>query len=113
VLEDVDTTLKDARKNVRSVSRTVTKDLEQIQHALTTGKPAERRAARPRKTTAKATTTRKRTTAAKATTARGTTAAGARRTTGRATKPTAAPSEQKPPAAATAENEIVSASAED
>jgi len=123
VLDDLDTTLKDARKNVRSVSRTVTKDLEQIQQALTTGRPAEPRAARPRKTTAQPTTARKRTTTAKTTTARKRTAAakaapareptaaGARRTTARAAEPTAAPGEQKPPTAPTTENENASATA--
>jgi chromosome segregation ATPase len=113
VLDDLDTTLKDARKNARSVRRTVTKDLEQIQHALTTGKPAEPRAARARKTTAKPTTARKRTTAAKAAPTRKTTAAGARRATARPAKPTAAASEPKPPAAPTAENENGSATAEE
>jgi chromosome segregation ATPase len=113
VLEDLDTTLKDARKNVRSVRRTVTKDLEQIQHALTTGKPAEPRASRPRKTAAKPTTARKRTTAAKVAPARKTTAAGARRTSARAAKPTGTPSEQKPPTTPTAENENGSATAEE
>ena len=34
VLDDLAKTLGDARKNPRSVSRTVSKDLEQIQHAL-------------------------------------------------------------------------------
>jgi hypothetical protein len=123
VLDDLDTTLKDARKNVRSVSRTVTKDLEQIQQALTTGRPAEPRAARPPKTAAKPTTARKRTAAAKTTTARKTTAAakaaparkttaaGARRTSPRAAKPPAGPSEQWPPTAPTAENENGSATA--
>ena len=125
VLDDLDTTLKDARKNVRSVSRTVTKDLEQIQQALTTGKPAEPRAARPPKTTAKTTTARKRTTAAKTTTARKTTAAakaaparkttaaGARRTSPRAAEPPAAPGEHKPPTAPTADKENGSATAEE
>jgi hypothetical protein len=111
VLDDLDTTLKDARTNVRNVRRTVTKDLEQIQQALTAGKPAEPRAARPRKTAAKPTTARKRTAAAKAAPARKTTAAGARRTSPRAAKPTAAASEQKPPTAPTAENENGSATA--
>jgi phage-related minor tail protein len=111
VLDDLDATLKDARKNVRSVSRTVTKDLEQIQQALTAGKPAEPRAARPRRTAAEPTTARKRTAAAKAAPARKTTAAGARRTSARAAKPTAAASEQKPPTAPTAENENGSATA--
>jgi hypothetical protein len=111
VLDDLDTTLKDARTNVRNVRRTVTKDLEQIQRALTAGEPAEPRAARPRKTAAKPTTARKRTAAAKAAPARKTTAAGARRTSARAAKPTAAASEQKPPTAPTAENENGSATA--
>jgi uncharacterized protein YukE len=97
VLEDLDTTLKDARKNVRSVRRTVARDLEQVQRALTTGKPAEPRAARPRKTAAKPTTARKRTTGAKVAPARKTTAAGARRTTARAAKPTANPGSRSRP----------------
>jgi hypothetical protein len=113
VLDDLDTTLKDARKNARSVRRTVTKDLEQIQRTLTTGKPAEPRAARPRKTTAEPTTARKRTTAAKAAPTRKTTAAGARRATARPAKPTAGASEPKPPAAPTAENGNGSATAEE
>ena len=111
VLDDLDTTLKDARTNVRNVRRTVTKDLEQIQRALTAGEPAEPRAARPRKTAAKPTTARKRTAAAKAAPARKTTAAGARSTSPRAAKPTAAPSEQWPPTAPTADNENGSATA--
>jgi hypothetical protein len=126
VLDDLDTTLKDARKNARSVRRTVTKDLEQIQHALTTGKPAEPRAARSRKTAAKpaparkrtsaatAAPARKRTTAAKAAPARKrTTAAGARRATARAGKPTAVASEQKPPTVPTAASGNGSATAEE
>lgn len=113
VLDDLDTTLKDARKNARSVRRTVTKDLEQIQHALTTGKAAEPRAARSRKTAAKPTTARKRTTAAKAARTRKTTAAGARRATARAAKPIAVASEQKPPTAPAAENGNGPATAEE
>jgi chromosome segregation ATPase len=54
VLGDLDMTLKDARKNLRSVSRTVSKDLEEIQKALTAGKPARAPTAGARKrTTAK------------------------------------------------------------
>jgi hypothetical protein len=113
VLQDLDTTLKDARKSARRVSRTVTKDLEQIQHALATGKPAEPRAARARRTAARPTTGRKTTTAAKAAPARKRPAAGARAMTARATKPTAAAGEQRPRAAATAEKEIGSAAGED
>ena len=113
VLDDLDTTLKDARKNARSVRRTVTEDLERLQHALTTGKPAEPRAARPRKTTAKPTAARKRTTAAKAAPTRKTTAARARRATARAAEPTAVAREQKQPAATTAESGNGSPTAEE
>jgi len=77
VLGDLDMTLKDARRNLRSVSRTVSKDLEEIQHALTTGKPARARTAGARKTgtaqkrtTAKSATARRRTATTRATTAR-------------------------------------------
>jgi hypothetical protein len=66
VLRDLDTTLTDARKNLRSVSKTVTQDLESIQRALITGKPAPTRAARQRKSAATRPTARKTTTTAKA-----------------------------------------------
>jgi hypothetical protein len=85
VLGDLDMTLRDARKSVRSVRRTVTKDLEEIQHALTAGKPTRTRTAGPRKRAAAAGTARKRTTTAKAPSARKRTTT-AKAPTARATK---------------------------
>jgi hypothetical protein len=80
VLTDLDTTLRDARKNLRSISKTITTDLGNIQHALATGKPAPTRAADPGETVAPA-PARRRTrtethtkTAPKATTAEGSSA---------------------------------------
>jgi chromosome segregation ATPase len=72
VLGDLDMTLSDARKSVRRVRRTVTKDLEEIQQALTAGKPARTRTGGPRKRAAAAGTARKRTTSPKTPTARAT-----------------------------------------
>jgi hypothetical protein len=69
VLGDLDMTLRDARKNLRSVSRTVSRDLEGIQQAVTAGKPARPRTAGSRKAAAGAGTPRKRTTTAKGPTA--------------------------------------------
>jgi hypothetical protein len=66
-LGDLDMTLKDARKNLRSVRRTVSKDLDEIQHALTAGKPARARTAGSRKRAAAAGTARKTTTGKPAT----------------------------------------------
>jgi hypothetical protein len=99
VLWDLDMTLKDARKSVRRVRRTVSKDLEEIQQALTASKPVRTRTGGPRKrapaagtarktTTGKPATARKRTTAAKAPTGRKRTTT-AKAPTARATKPTA------------------------
>lgn len=53
LLKDVETTLRDARKHLRNVSRHVSKDLEEVQHAVA-GKqqPAKRKTA-ARKTAAK------------------------------------------------------------
>ena len=111
VLQDLDRTLKDARKSARRVGRTVTRDLEQIQHALATGKPAEPRSARARRPAARP-TTRRRTTAAKAAPARKRTPAGTRGTTTQATKPTTTAAEQRPPAAVIDEKETGSAAGE-
>jgi len=59
LLRDVDVTLRDARKNLRSVSRQVVKELEQVQQAAA-GKPAQAR--RATRSTGRATTAaRKRT----------------------------------------------------
>ena len=121
-LGDLDMTLRDARENLRSVSRTVAKDLEEIQRAPTAGKPTRAGTAGPRKTaaaagtarkrtTAKPATARKRTTTAKAPTARKRTTT-AKAATARAAKPTAAPSEQTPPAPPSAEKETGSAGAD-
>jgi sugar-specific transcriptional regulator TrmB len=64
ILKDLDTTLKDARRNLRSVSSTVSNDLQQVQRALTTAKPASTRATRSRPSTTAASARRKRTTTA-------------------------------------------------
>jgi ABC-type transporter Mla subunit MlaD len=61
LLKDVDTTLRDARKNVRSISRRVATDLDQVQQAARGKKPAgapktTTRSA-PRKTTTRRSTT--------------------------------------------------------
>jgi hypothetical protein len=59
--KDLDKTLADARKNLRSLSRTVAKELDQIQKAATGRRPAAPRArsAAARKTTPKRASTRK------------------------------------------------------
>jgi len=53
LVKDLDKTLTDARKNARSLSRTVTKDLGKLQKAATTRRPAAARGGRAsaRKTT--------------------------------------------------------------
>ena len=56
LVKDLDKTLTDARKNLRNLSKTVAKDLGQIQKAATPRRPA---AARRRSTTARKTTTRR------------------------------------------------------
>lgn len=94
-LRDLDTTLRHARKNLRSMSETVTADLEKIQQALTASKPPKARAAHPPKRDAKATTARKPTAAAKA--------------TKEEAEPTAESSEQQPLANGSAEKEPGSA----
>jgi hypothetical protein len=54
LVKDLDKTLSDSRKNLRSLTRTVTKDLENLQKAATARRPAPSRArAGARKTTAK------------------------------------------------------------
>ena len=55
LVKDLDKTLTDARKNMRSLSRTVAKDLEKLQKAATTRRPtaAHARRASARKTTKK------------------------------------------------------------
>jgi hypothetical protein len=56
LVKDLDKTLTDARKNLRSLSRTVVKDVDKLQKAATTRKrPA---AARGRRTSARKTTTK-------------------------------------------------------
>lgn len=69
LIRDLDKTLTDARKNLRSLSKTVAKDLEKIQQAATPRRPG---AARGRSTAARKTTT-KRAGARKTTTRRATT----------------------------------------
>jgi ABC-type transporter Mla subunit MlaD len=61
LLQDVDVTLRDARKNLRRVSRQLVKELEQLQQAAA-GKPAGGQATKPtrRSTSRGATTTAKR-----------------------------------------------------
>lgn len=60
LVRDLDRTLTDARKNLRSLSRTVAKDVGQIQKAATPRRPAARgRTTTARKTTARRTGTRK------------------------------------------------------
>ena len=57
LVKDLDKTLRDSRKNLRSLSRTVAKDIGKLQRAATTSKtvaPRGRRAG-ARKTTTKAT----------------------------------------------------------
>ena len=78
VLGDLETTLKDARKDLRRVRSIVAKDLAQIEQALVTGKPVRRRAAPARARSAKATAARK------------TPAAGARKRTARSAKQSSA-----------------------
>ena len=54
--KDLDKTLADARKNLRNLSKTVAKELDQIQKAATGRRPA---APRGRSTAARKTTTRR------------------------------------------------------
>lgn len=56
LVKDLDKTLSDSRRNLRSLSRTVTKDLEKLQKAATSRRPtAARSGAGARKTTTKST----------------------------------------------------------
>jgi len=55
LVKDLDKTLRDSRKNLRSLSRTVAKDLGKLQKAATTGKTT---APRGRRAGARKTTTR-------------------------------------------------------
>ena len=55
LVKDLDKTLRDSRKNLRSLSRTVAKDLGNLQRAATTGKTT---APRGRRAGARKTTTR-------------------------------------------------------
>lgn len=84
LLKDVDTTLRDARKHVRSIRRGVAKDLEEVQKAATGRVASARGAATARKPAARKPTARKAT--ASKTTARKAAApkATARKTTARA-----------------------------
>jgi hypothetical protein len=61
LVKDLDRTLTDARKNVRSLSKTVTKDLGKLQKAATTRRPTAARGGRAgaRKTTTKSARPRK------------------------------------------------------
>jgi hypothetical protein len=47
LVKDLDKTLTDARKNLRSLSSTVAKDIEKLQKAATTRKPTPARRRRP------------------------------------------------------------------
>jgi hypothetical protein len=81
LVKNLDRTLKDSRKNLRSLNRTVVRDLDKMQKAATRGTaPSGGRTASPRGT-AKATTSRRTTSsksgAAKRSTGRSTTARGA------------------------------------
>ena len=58
LVKDLDKTLSDSRKNLRSLSRTVAKDLEKLQKAATTGRPTARGGAGAQKTTTKSTRSR-------------------------------------------------------
>lgn len=122
VLKDLETTLKDARQNLRSVSRTVSKDLQQVQQALTTGKSAPTRPARPRPSVTAASSRRRGTTATRSrgagkprTTRRRAPAstAGGRSPTNKAAleqaEPTAGPTEREPPVELAAERKTGSA----
>jgi ribonuclease E len=60
IVKDLDKALSDSRKNLRSLTQTVAKDVSNLQKAATSG----------RKTTARKTTTRKRTAAKKSTATR-------------------------------------------
>lgn len=100
VLRDLDTTLRDARKNLRSISKTVTKDLDNIQHALITGKPAPSRAARRGGKAATAPAGRRTRTGTKARTSQ-----RPAKAPGATSRPAAASSEQTPSAVARAEPE--------
>ena len=64
LVKDLDKTLTDARKNLRNLSKTVAKDLGQIQKAATPRRPAasRSRAGSTRKTTTRRASTRKTTT---------------------------------------------------
>jgi nucleoid-associated protein YgaU len=77
LLKDVDSTLRDARKHVRSVRTGVAKDLEQLQKAASGKKPAAKKST-ARKSTARKPAAKKatagRATAAKATAKKSTTA---------------------------------------
>jgi hypothetical protein len=59
LLKDVDSTLRDARKNVRSVRNRVAKDLEQAQQRATGRKPAGAKRATTTRSTARKTPARK------------------------------------------------------
>jgi predicted nucleic acid-binding Zn-ribbon protein len=61
LLKDVELTLRDARKNLRSVSRQIVNELEQVQQAAA-GKRAAGPAPKGSRGRSRATTTRKRTT---------------------------------------------------
>ena len=49
LVKDLDKTLTDARKNMRSLSKTVAKDLEKLQKAATTSRPTAGARARGRR----------------------------------------------------------------
>ena len=80
MVKDLDRTIKDSRKNLRSLNRTVLRDLEKLQKAATKGTSPRSKAAAGSK---KAATSRKASTKRKASTARKSTATRAKKSTSR------------------------------
>lgn len=112
VLRDIDATLNDASRSLRSVSETVATGFANVQQALTTDKPPSTRSARPRRSAATAPTARKATPARKGTAARSAGTAGKATPVPkprRATEATNVAGEQEPLADARAEQEPGSA----
>lgn len=59
LLKDVETTLRDARKHLRNVSSHVSKDLEEVQHAVAGKRQPAKRKTAARKTAARKTAAKK------------------------------------------------------
>jgi ABC-type transporter Mla subunit MlaD len=59
LLKDVETTLRDARKHLRNVTRHVSKDLEEVQHAVVGKRRPAKRKSPARKSPARTTAPRK------------------------------------------------------